>query len=108
MVIDDISPKYKIVFTEKAKNELERIYEYISKEFKANRVAENLVMKMKNTIMRLERFPLSCESVRDIGSNQYRKLLVDNYIVFYIVNNENKSVIIARIIYGGMEYSSFL
>ncbi|ODA39978.1 hypothetical protein DSBG_3269 [Desulfosporosinus sp. BG] len=38
----------------------------------------------------------------------YRKLVVDNYIVFYLVNELERQVVIMRILYGAVNYQNML
>lgn len=38
----------------------------------------------------------------------YRKLIVDNYIVFYLIWEEKKQVIIMRVLYGKQKYENLL
>jgi plasmid stabilization system protein ParE len=46
----------------------------------------------------LEEFPYSCPVYED--DPDYRNLVVGDYLVFYIVNEENKTVEIHRIFHG--------
>ncbi|MCK5763314.1 MAG: type II toxin-antitoxin system RelE/ParE family toxin, partial [Clostridiales bacterium] len=64
--------------------------------------AVSLMDKFEHDIMRLSTFPFSGGKVRDELLNQknYRKLIVNNYIIFYIVNEIDKTVIIMRVLYG--------
>ncbi|MGI6712242.1 MAG: type II toxin-antitoxin system RelE/ParE family toxin [Bacillota bacterium] len=38
----------------------------------------------------------------------YRKLIVGNYMVFYLVNEQERQVIITRILYGAGDYQTIL
>lgn len=38
----------------------------------------------------------------------YRKLIIDNYILFYLVDEENKQVTIMRVLYGKQKYENLL
>jgi len=38
----------------------------------------------------------------------YRKLIIDNYIVFYIVNEEDQQVVIMRVLYGRKKCQDFI
>jgi len=38
----------------------------------------------------------------------YRKLIVDNYLVFYLVEELDKEVVIMRILYGATNYQDIL
>ena len=43
-----------------------------------------------------------------IRNKGYRKLIVDNYIVFYLIEEENHQVIIMRVLYGRQKYENLL
>ncbi len=53
-----------------------------------------------------QRFPLiSDERLSQMG---YRKLVVKNYVVFYLIDEKNKVVEIGRILYGRRDWLSLL
>lgn len=101
---------YSLKFTPKAQDDLDEIYIYISSKLFTEIAAEKLLDNIENSIMRLAQFPFSCGFVVDepLKRRGYRKLIVDNYIVFYLVNEEEKQVIIMRILYGASNYQSIL
>jgi plasmid stabilization system protein ParE len=45
------------------------------------------------------------EFLREKG---YRKLIVDSYVVFYVVNESEKLAVIMRILYGRQKYQDLL
>ncbi len=79
---------FNLKFTKKASEDLEEIYIYISNKLFAETAAANLLEKIENSIMGLKRFPYSCSYVLDepLKARGYRKLIVANYIIFYLVN----------------------
>ena len=101
---------YRLKFTPKASEDLEQIYIYISQKLFSEVAADNLLEKIENSVMQLECFPYSCSYVSDdaLKSKGYRKLIVDNYIVFYLVNEMEKQVVIMRILYGAQAYQDLL
>jgi plasmid stabilization system protein ParE len=52
--------------------------------------------------MGLSDFPFACSPVEDefLRGKGYRKLIIDSYIAFYIVNEEEKQVVVMRVLYG--------
>src|SRR5690625_904351 len=102
--------KYRLKFTPKASDDLEEIYRYISSELFAENEANSLLDKIETSIMRLKDFPYSCNFVSDdfLKNKGYRKLIVDNYIVFYVVDKKEKQVVIMRILYGRQQYQDLL
>lgn len=60
--------------------------------------------------MRLRDFPYSCNYVADefLKKKGYRKLIIDNYVAFYLVNEVEKMVVIMRILYSKRKYEDML
>ena len=85
---------HKIIYTKRAKVELENLYNYIyfnlanpiaTKRFKANII---------KPISNLEYFPYMGKKILN---SKFRYLIFKNYLIFYSVNNQN--VEIQRIIH---------
>lgn len=96
---------YEIILTDVAKEELEEIYEYISEHLLESLVAKSLMDKIEQSIFRLEQNPYSCVEVHIKPHNEvYRKLVIDNYIALYEVDEKYKQVVIHRVIYGKTDY----
>ena len=105
-----VSKGYRIKLTQKAAEDLDEIYGYISAKLLAADAADNLMDKIERNIMRLADFPFSCghaldETLKDRG---YRRLIIDNYIAFYLVDDMEKQVVIMRILYGASNYGELL
>ena len=102
--------EYSLKFTAKAEEDLDEIYYYIADNLFAPETAESLMDKFENRILRLKAFPYSCSFVLDetLKKRGYRKLVIDNYIVFYLVNEQKEQVIIMRILYGASNYKDIL
>ena len=97
--------KYGVILTEKAKFELDSIYQYISKSFMAEGTAKRFIDKLKKSILRLEDMPESCSIIKEhTFREEYRKLVINNYIAIYRIDKDNKKVYITRIVYGGRNY----
>lgn len=96
-----LKDKYSLKMTHKAVDDLDAIYSYISKELDAKGSAINLLNRIEKNIMTLKEFPFSCNYVSDIflKNKGYRKLIIDNYIAFFLANEE-KIIIIIRVLYG--------
>jgi addiction module RelE/StbE family toxin len=102
--------KYSLKFTPKASEDLEQIYSYITGTLLAKLAADNLLDRIESSIMRLKSFPYSGSFVLDepLKNRGYRKLIIDNYIAFYLVNEQEKQVVIMRILYGAQNYQDLL
>jgi addiction module RelE/StbE family toxin len=98
----------EIVYSPKAKEDLEQIGDYIAETLKSPLAALNIVRKIQHSINQLSEFPkigssLSSVTYVDFG---YRFLVCGNYLVFY--HNRTTSVHIDRILYSRRDYFSIL
>ena len=102
----DTKNEYKIVFTENAEIELDGIYEYISKTLLSENSAKKLMDKIEEKVLRLEIFAESGSIANGyiINDIQYRKLIVDNYILLYHIDESKKQVNIIHVFYGRRNY----
>lgn len=94
--------KYKIIFSENAKNDLMSIFRYISDELLEPNIAKKLSHRILSAIQALDEFPMRhglCNNKKWKKAG-LRFLPVENYIVFYIPDDVNCSLKIYRIIYG--------
>lgn len=94
--------KYKIIFSENAKEDLLCIVKYIRDELLSPNIAEKQSNRILSAIKTLDEMPMRCRLCEhnDWKSLGLRFLPVDNYLVFYIPDEEKKLVKIYRIIYG--------
>ena len=101
---------YRIRFTPLAADDLDEIDSYISDTLHSPDAAEQLLDKIEISINRLKDFSLSGSEVGDayLASKGYRKLVVDNYLIFHLVNKASQEVLIMRVQYGAREYRSLL
>ncbi len=101
---------YSIVITQPAEDDLQGIADYIAKELREPSIAQHVVATNGEAIIALEQMPLRNALVSDekLAIQSIRKLMVDNYIVFYVVSVENKTVTIVRILYGKRDWINLL
>jgi len=104
------SENYRIRYTALSFTDLDEIDSYITETLFNASAAERLISAMENSINQLQRFPLIGSVVEDayLASKGYRKLVVENYLVFYLVSESTQEVIIMRVIYGAREYRNLL
>lgn len=102
--------QYKIFLTEPAVDDLKEIVAYISNELREHSIAQKLLGKIKEAIMSLSDMPVRYALVSDkrLALQGVRKLMVDNYIVFYIISEKEKLVTIIRILYGRRDWLHLL
>lgn len=101
---------WKIVYTKKADEELESIYEYVSNVLGEPMTAKNLVETIMKNIRSLEQMPKRYRAYADEPwhSRGLRVLPVKNYLVFYLPVECEKTVYIVRIMYAGRDIAKQL
>ena len=102
--------KYRLKIAPAAAEDLDKIYAYISDALDAPVAAQNLMDKIEKSFFSLCRAPHRCELSRNeaLKTKGYRRLVVDNYIALYLVDDLGKAVVITRVFYGAMDYAKYL
>ena len=92
---------YQVIISEVAEDDMVSIGQYISNELHAPDAAANLLDEMDKQILSLEQIPNRFSIVSDEGLARrgIRSIPVKNYLVFYVVDEATKTVIIARVLY---------
>ena len=101
---------YNVQFLPLARDDLMGIAGYISEELGSSRAAMRLAEEIVKSTERLAEFPYSCPVYTPIRPlrYEYRKLRVENYLVFYTVNEASKTVTVMRIIYAKREFEKLI
>lgn len=94
---------YKIIYTQEAEQALINIYRYIAVNLQVPETAKRQVDRIMDAIKGLDEMPFRHKLYQKEPwrSKGLRVLPVDNYLVFYIVGMEEKTVAIVNIMYGG-------
>ena len=102
--------KYKIQFSKDARKDLIDIYSYIKYNLQEPNIAKKLVKKIREEVYKLEDNPTIYAIIKDeiIKKREIRKIKVNNYIVFYRLEENNKIVEIVRIMYGRRNWTKIL
>ncbi len=101
---------YKIVIEKYAQKDLINIYDYISNTLCNNEAAIKLLNRINDKFEIIKSFPKSAPIINNeyVKNKNIRKLLIDNYIAFYEIDEINHEIRIVRIIYGMMNYLDVL
>ena len=99
--------KYQIFYTNSARQDLKNIYRYISESLVEPEIAAKLTDKIMKAIRSLDEMPQRYRLFEEEPwhSRGLRILPVNNYPVFYLLDDEKTVVTILRIIYGGRDIS---
>lgn len=102
--------KYQVFTTEKAEEDLNSIADYLIYKLLAGETALKQIDRIEQAVTSLEEMPeryhiYDKEPWKEKG---LRVMGVDNYLVFYIIDNDNKTVTVIRIMYGKRDIESHL
>ena len=102
--------QYRVIITEPAVSDLDEIAEYIISQFFAPMTAMNLIESIESAIMNLSHMPHRCPLVDDerLKAIGYRKLNIKNYISFFTIDENNKTVVIERILFARRDWLHIL
>jgi toxin ParE1/3/4 len=86
------------------------ILRYITETLKEPVIAQRIYSSIKKQIMALDQMPLRFPFVRDelFAARGLRKMPVENYFVFYVVDESLKEVHILRVLYNRRDWQSLL
>lgn len=100
--------KYNIEYSKESKEDLIEIKQYIKYNLQEPETANKLISKIRNSIKDLNNNPKIYAIIDDdiIRKLEIRKIIVDNYIVFYRI--KNNSIEIVRIMYGSRNWINLL
>ena len=98
----------KILYSDTAIQDLEKIGDYIAEKLKNPIAALNTVSGIQDSIDKLEDFPSMGAPLSSVAriSSDYRFLVSGSYLVFY--REQEDSVYIDRVLYGKRDYLSLL
>lgn len=94
---------YRVEYSQEALVDIKSIYTYISQILHAPLTARRQVNRIRKEIRDLEAFPTRYVLVEwePWASMKTHRLPIDNYVVFYLVDEQAMAVKIVRIVYGG-------
>lgn len=101
---------YKLEYLPVAMRDMTDIAHYISCKLSNPTAANALAEEMVSAADKLTRFPYVNaihQTIRPLDQ-EYRKLIVKNYLMFYWVDEAEKTVTVARVMYGGRDYEKML
>lgn len=100
--------KYAIEYSKESKQDLIEIKRYIKYNLQESEIAQNLISKIRKEINKLINNPKIYSIIDDdiIKKLEIRKLIVDNYIVFYRVKSFDIQIV--RILYGRRNWINLL
>ena len=102
--------KYIVKILETAEQDLENIISYLRYNLSGDIIADKYKLLFKQELKELENIagsmPILDENLT--GHKNIRKINVRNYIVFYIVDEENSKALVLRIGHAFMDWEKYL
>ena len=101
---------YKLEYLPVARRDMIEIVRYISQELQNPTAADQLAMELIEAGDSITKFPSANPAFIPIRplKHEYRKLLVQNYFMFYWVDEVKKLVTVARVVYARRDYKRLL
>lgn len=101
---------YTIEYLPIARRDMVDIAKYIGVKLANPDAADRLAEEIVETAEKLTDMPYRCPLHIPIKplKHEYRKLIVRNYIMFYWINEDEKLVTIARVVYSVRDYEKLL
>lgn len=97
--------KYSVVLTETAQADLSAIFRYIAVDLQSAQNANAQLPRIEKAIASLDQMPERCRAYdrRNWRERNMRVMPVDNYLVFYVPTQDDTTVTVTRILYGGRD-----
>ena len=102
--------RYRVQYSPAAYEDLRAVYRYIALELQAEETAQHQTTRIRRAVRTLDRFPRRHPTVdwEPWMSMGIYKVPVDNYYVFYRVNEDRATVTVLRIFYAGRDIENII
>lgn len=98
--------EYKVKLTQEFIDEFEEICGYISNKLKNTDASNRLREKVMYDVLLLENSPRMFVEIEktDRTEREYRKIVINNYVILYSIDESEQIVYVAHIYYSGRNY----
>ena len=105
-----MSDSYSVVYSPEAVDDLREIYSYIAFTLLVPETAEKQVNRIRKEVRSFDFMPsryslVDWEPWKSMGMH---KVPVDNFVVYYTVNDDSRTVTVIRIFYGGRDVANIV
>ena len=101
-----IENQYEVEFTDECKKEIKRIYNYIRDNLLEENAANRLMEKIEEYTSNLSFAPRMYAEIDKYKNTRriYRRIVINNYVLLYTIDEEKRKVFISNMYYGGSDY----
>ncbi len=105
-----MTDSYKVGYSVDALDDLREIYAYIANELLVTETDKAQLGRIRKEVRSLDFMPARYALVEwePWHSMQMHQLPADNFIVYYLVDDEERTVTVARIFYGGRDIEGII
>ena len=105
-----MTDSYNVGYSVDALGDLREIYSYIANELLVPKTAKAQLRRIRKEVRSLDFMPARYTLVEwePWHSKKVHQLPVDNYIVYYVVKEEQKTVTVVRIFYSGQNVENIV
>jgi toxin ParE1/3/4 len=102
--------KYRVVFTQTAETDLQETVDYIFRVLGNRQAAERFLEELDQQIEQISHHPETHPFVSDdhLRRQGIRLFTIGNYLGFYRIRNDEKTVTILRVLYGRRDWVTLL
>jgi toxin ParE1/3/4 len=101
---------YEVEIYPLALGDLDGIHKYYFEEAQERAVSEKVATELKEAILGLsfmpKQHPLAQE--KRLKKDGFRKLIVGNYVIPFLIDEDKKTVSVVRVFHGKMNYQKYL
>ena len=104
------SEQYSYVLTETAEADIEAAFDYIATELSNPEAASSFADELIEKLEELCRTPKSGRPVQNpyLKRDGVRRVLVKNYIAYYLIDRKAEKIVVLRIVYNGRNQDKLL
>ena len=101
---------YAVRLSGQAEKDLNDIFDYVAVDLQNPIAAEGLLSRLEKSILNLDQMPLRCRlyNKEPWKSRGLRVLSVENYLVYYVPDQDAATVTVIRVLYGGRDIDKVL
>ena len=99
------SKNYEYIFTESAEADIDLTFSYISDTLNNPDAASDLADELEAQLEKICKRPETGKIVENefLKRNDVWRFLVKNYIVYYLIDDVNRQIVILRFVYSGRD-----